>query len=166
MPPFSHPDPSLTLGMTAREARGLEALIAMLAERLLQRRDDLADRALVAHAVDDQRHEVRAGARAVVELRERACDVALARRTERVEARDLIAFDALIDRQDRQRRLPVFDKLVHADDDRLFLFERTLRAIRRFADLVLHEARLDCCDRAAHLLDPLDQLARAEIGSA
>ena len=40
------------------EQHASESLIGMLAERFLQGADDLADRAFVAHSVDDVRHEV------------------------------------------------------------------------------------------------------------
>src|SRR4029077_21276405 len=84
------------------EGTELKTLIGVLAERAFQRGHDLADGAVVAHAVDDRGHEVFPFAGGAVERIERAAHVSLACLSELLKTRELIALHALVDRQDRQ----------------------------------------------------------------
>ena len=67
--------PSLATG-NRPPATGSEPAVAVLAERLLERRDDLADRALVADAFDDARHDVLVAPGGGIEFLQRACEIA------------------------------------------------------------------------------------------
>src|SRR2546423_9996727 len=114
----------------------------MLAEGFLKGRNNLSDGAFVANALDDRRHHVCAFARGAIERNERASKIAAPCLAELSQTRELIALDAIVDFQDRQR-LRVVDEVINADDDAALRFDRLLRGIRGIADRALHEAGLD-----------------------
>src|SRR5262249_11342683 len=68
------------------------------------------------------------------------------------------AFDRGVGSERRRRRWLLLNERVDADDDALPGLDLALPAIRGLVNLLLHPARLDRGQHAAHLIDSRDQL--------
>src|SRR3954470_7780058 len=107
----------------------------VLAPHLAQRVAHLADGRVSADAVHQRIHGVPAAARRLAERRQRSLHaIVVTRLAQLIEPRHLPIGGALVDIQDRQRRLVALHEVVDADDDFVALLHCLLEAIRRLGD--------------------------------
>src|SRR5262249_4474271 len=126
---------------------------------------DLADGGLRFHGGDDAGYEVAAvpGCGADLFQRRRRCRRAPAG-ADHAHALDLPRFDGRIDRERLDRRtVGIGREAVHADDRVGSRIDGLLRAVRRFLDLALNQSAFDCRQRAAGVVDAIENLPRAAL---
>src|SRR5262245_65971444 len=112
---------------------------------------DLAERRGAAQCFPHGVEEVLRSACGGGEIREGGVDGWLVSvRPDLLGALDLAALGLRVDREDVWWLDGVIDVLVDADDDLVLSIDREREVVRRSRDLVLHEATLDCRDRASH----------------
>ena len=125
---------------------------------------DLADRAAGAQRLPHRREQVLVGAGHTPHLgqrRLRGRGVPLG--PDACRPLELAPLDLGVEAVELDLLLLVLHELVHADDDPLALLDLLRVAVGRLLDLRLDEALLDRGDRAAALLDPVDQLERPRL---
>src|SRR3954449_11320340 len=145
----------------ARTKRELEEGAALVfAEDLAHRAADLADRGFGGEGGADRVEQVAVAAGYVAQGLELGLDGRLvAGLLEGLEPGQLALLCLGVDAEDVDVVDLVGDVLVDADDGVLSRLVALVVAVRRLLDLALHE--LQRLDRAAHLLDLLDQLPGA-----
>ena len=132
------------------------------AELLTQGVAHLADRAAGRESVAHRRQQVGLAAGGLANPSEGGIGVAVVSlRTGALRALDPAPFRLGIEAMKLHVLLLALFESVHAHDDPLPGFDLALERERRLLDLVLRETLLDRLDRAAELVDPLDQLPGA-----
>ena len=120
---------------------------------------DLADRAVRLERLTHRNEQVPVALRGLAHLGEpRGRGVGVALGAHRGRPLALSALDLGIDLEDLDALRLVLDVAVDADDDPLARLDVRREAERGLLDLVLDEALLDRRDRAAQLVDALDEL--------
>ena len=140
-----------------------ERAALVLAEDVAHRVADLADRGAVAQRVLDRVEQVAVAARDLAQRLEARSSTSfgVAVGLERGQALELAALGLRVDAQDVDVVDAVGDVLVDPDDDVLARGVALVVGQRRLLDLPLDE--VERLDRAAELLDPVDQLPRARL---
>src|SRR3954447_799021 len=138
-----------------RPLRSEDRRLAVVAPHILQRRDDLALRAVRARRVEQVRHEVLAiTRRGLAQPRKLALDArAVAPRPHPLHAVDLLALERWVDPQRRDLPVVLVAVGVHAHHPAPAGVDLGLQLEARVGDLALREVLLDRVDHAAELVD-------------
>src|SRR5947209_8076896 len=140
------------------------ALGVVRAELVAQRVADLADRAASPQRLAHRHEQVAVTARRLPNRGQRAFrTVRIALRPHASGPLELTLLGGRIEAMQLDLLLVALREAVDPDDHALAGLDLLLPAERRLLDLVLHESLLDRGDRAAQLVDALDQLPRLRL---
>src|SRR5581483_527717 len=123
-------------------------------EHILQCIAHFAQCAAFAYAFNQQRHCIGTAGRAFTQRVESALHCAFVAATaQRVQPLFLVASNRFVNVENRNLLLLFHLEFVYSDNDLFFAFNCLLILIRRFRNLFLGEATLDCLNHSAHFVD-------------